>query len=60
LRILDLGCGTGSTTLLKQAFPQAEVIGLDLSPYMLVRAEHKAKAAGLDIHWRHGNAEQTK
>ena len=60
LRILDLGCGTGSTTLLlKQAFPQAEVIGLDLSPYMLVRAEDKAKTAGLDIHWRHGNAEQT-
>jgi ubiquinone/menaquinone biosynthesis C-methylase UbiE len=60
-RIIDLGCGTGSTTLmLKQTFPQAEVIGLDLSPYMLVRAEDKAKTAGLAIEWLHGNAEETK
>lgn len=59
-RILDLGCGTGSTTLLlKQAFPQAEVIGLDLSPPMLVVAEHKAEQAKLAIQWRHGNAEHT-
>jgi len=59
-RILDLGCGTGSTTLLlKQAFPQADVIGLDLSPNMLVVAEHKATQAGLEIEWRHGNAEHT-
>jgi ubiquinone/menaquinone biosynthesis C-methylase UbiE len=60
LRILDLGCGTGSTTLLlKQAFPDAEVIGVDLSPYMLVVADYKAKQAHLDIHWQHGNAEDT-
>ena len=59
-RILDLGCGTGSQTiLLKQAFPDAEVIGVDLSPYMLVVAAEKATQAGLDIHWRHGLAEQT-
>jgi ubiquinone/menaquinone biosynthesis C-methylase UbiE len=45
--------------MLKQAFAEAEVIGLDLSPYMLVRADHKAQSAGLDIHWRHGNAENT-
>ncbi len=59
-RILDLGCGTGSMTImLKQAFPEAEVIGLDLSPYMLACAEAKAKTAGLNIQWRHDNAEKT-
>lgn len=59
-RILDLGCGTGSTTLLlKKAFPQAEVIGLDLSPYMLLVASDKAAQARLDLQFKHGNAEQT-
>ncbi|MEZ2251962.1 MULTISPECIES: class I SAM-dependent methyltransferase [unclassified Microcoleus] len=57
-RIIDLGCGTGSTTLLlKQTFPEAEVIGLDLSPYMLVVADMKAQKAGCNIQWCHGNAE---
>ncbi len=59
-RILDLGCGTGSTTLLlKQAFAAAEVVGLDLSPYMLAATEAKAKTAGLEIQLVHGNAENT-
>ena len=59
-KILDLGCGTGSSTLmLKQAFPHATVIGLDLSPHMLVMAQHKAQQAGLNIHWHHGLAEAT-
>ena len=58
--ILDLGCGTGSTTLtLKKAFPEADVIGLDLSPYMLWMAEYKAKKEGLKIQWHHGLAEAT-
>lgn len=48
-KILDLGCGTGSTTMmLKQAFPHADVIGLDLSPQMLVMSQYKAQQAGLD------------
>ena len=56
-RILDLGCGTGSTTLmLKRRFPEAEVVGLDLSPQMLVMADHNARDARLDITLRHGNA----
>lgn len=39
-RILDVGCGTGKTTqaLLKR-FPQAEIIGLDLSPAMIAVAQ---------------------
>lgn len=59
--ILDLGCGTGSTTImLQQAFPQAKVTGLDLSPYMLVIAELKARQAGLNIQWLHSQAEATQ
>ena len=59
-KILDLGCGTGSTTLmLKQAFTQASIIGLDLSPYMLVVADYKAQQVGLNIDWQHGLAEDT-
>lgn len=59
-QILDLGCGTGSTTvLLKQAFPSATVIGMDLSPYMLAIACQKARRAGLSIQFCHGNAETT-
>jgi ubiquinone/menaquinone biosynthesis C-methylase UbiE len=45
--------------MLKHAFPQAEVVGLDLSPYMLVMAEHKAKQAGKEIEWIHAKAEAT-
>ena len=59
-KILDLGCGTGSTTImLKQAFKDAEVIGIDLSPQMLVMAEYKARQAGLNIQWLHQIAEAT-
>jgi ubiquinone/menaquinone biosynthesis C-methylase UbiE len=59
-QILDLGCGTGSTTLLlKQHFPTARVTGLDLSPYMLVMADFKAKQTGREIRWHHGLAEKT-
>ena len=58
--ILDLGCGTGSSTLLlKQIFPQAEIIGLDVSHYMLLMAEYKAKQANLAISWQQGLAEAT-
>ncbi|BAC92312.1 class I SAM-dependent methyltransferase [Gloeobacter violaceus] len=56
-RILDLGCGTGSTTvLLARAFPGARVTGLDLSADMLVAARLKAKREKLAVEWLHGDA----
>ena len=59
-RIIDFGCGTGSTTLLlREAFLEAEIIGLDLSPYMLAIAEHKARQLNYNIQWLHGLAEDT-
>lgn len=58
--ILDLGCGTGSMTImLKAAYPNAQVIGLDLSPHMLCMAQKKSQKNNLDIQWLHGLAEQS-
>ena len=60
-KILDLGCGTATTTIeLQNKFPEASIIGLDLSPYMLVMAEKKAKENQLEIQWQQGLAESTK
>lgn len=59
-RILDLGCGTGSMALaLQRRFPNAAVVGLDLSPHMLAVAADKADRAGLVIDWVHAQAEAT-
>ena len=60
-QILDLGCGTGTGTLmLQQELPKANITGLDLSPYMLFMAQHKAHHAGIHrIQWQQGLAEAT-
>ena len=57
MRVLDLGCGTGTLTILiKQTHPQADVVGLDGDPTVLEIARSKASQAGVAITLDHGMA----
>eukprot|EP00667_Euglena_gracilis_P013188 EG_transcript_13587 len=48
LKILDAGCGIGgSARYLARKFPQAQVVGITLSPYQYERAVALTAAAGL-------------
>jgi len=49
-RVLDLGCGTATLTLLiKKTHREATVVGLDGDPKILGIAKNKATRAGLEI-----------
>ena len=48
-RIVDLGCGVGHNTLpLREAFPQAEIIAVDVAAPMLRYGHARARARGFD------------
>jgi ubiquinone/menaquinone biosynthesis C-methylase UbiE len=50
MRLLDLGCGTGTLTILvKQMHPQVEVTALDGDPQVLAIARKKVDQAGLNL-----------
>ena len=58
MRVLDLGCGTGTlTVLLAKACPQAEVVGLDADTDALERAQTKVARHGVAVHFVHGRAD---
>lgn len=49
-KVLDLGCGTATLTILiKKIHPDAEVVGLDGDPRILKFARRKAAREGLEI-----------
>ena len=58
--ILDLGCGPGVETIAyKQAFPNAEVWGVDLSGPFLRFAQTWARDGDVDINFRQADAQAT-
>jgi len=62
--ILDIGCSVGmSTFALQEAFPQARMTGVDLSPYFLAiaryRSQERVVAGKAPITWHHAAAEAT-
>jgi ubiquinone/menaquinone biosynthesis C-methylase UbiE len=59
-RILDMGCGFGKSTWpMKQAFPDAEVIGVDLSGPCLTLAATRASERGLAVSFVQADAADT-
>lgn len=52
-RILDVACGPGGWALqVAQAFPEASVVGVDISPQMIQYARAQAEARDLDLQFR--------
>ena len=57
-RVLDLGCGTGTFAVrIKEAHPEADVVGLDPDAKALARATAKADRAGLAVRFDQGYAD---
>ncbi len=59
-RILDMGCGPGMNTLpYVEAFPGAEVHGIDVSAPVVRYAHGRAESLGMAAHFSQQNAECT-
>ena len=59
MRLLDLGCGTATLTILaKQRHPEADVVGIDGDPNVLAIARAKVAQSGENIRLDLGMADQ--
>jgi ubiquinone/menaquinone biosynthesis C-methylase UbiE len=58
--VLDIGCGTGSLAIAakRQVGTTGEVVGIDPSPEMIVRAASKAGRAQIDVQFKNAVAER--
>ena len=58
LRVLDVGCGTGSLLLqIRESLPQVDLTGIDPDPKALARARRKAERRGAPIRFDQGFAD---
>ncbi|MDY7012841.1 MAG: class I SAM-dependent methyltransferase [Cyanobacteriota bacterium] len=59
-KIVDLGCGVGmSAFALQNIYPEAQITGVDLSPYFLAVAQYNSEQRDVAIAWQHAAAEAT-
>ncbi|MBM3505344.1 MAG: class I SAM-dependent methyltransferase [Alphaproteobacteria bacterium] len=59
-RILDMGCTAGgSTVIIKETFPDAEVYGIDVGAPCVRYAHARAESLGVEVHFSAQNAERT-
>jgi SAM-dependent methyltransferase len=60
-RILDMGCSAGSATVpYAEAFPGAEVYGIDVGAGLLRYAHARAEALGARVHFKQRSVADTK
>lgn len=58
--ILDLGCSVGMSTFVwQEIYPQAQLTGVDLSPYFLAVAQIRQQQRQIPVTWVHAPAEAT-
>jgi ubiquinone/menaquinone biosynthesis C-methylase UbiE len=58
MRLLDVGTGSGGNVAIPAAMQGASVVGLDVTPELLVHARRRAAEAGVDVEWVEGDARE--